>query len=777
MARGLSRLRGARWLPMIGTGGLCLPHGRCTIHGVKGWLEVCSWALAVMAAMSVSLLVLVARGPAWHATEALSMLAMAGSLMGLLAAVRERRGGRAPRGWLQAITENLPDILFDAQPDGALRAVSTASQSLLGYAPEELAGRHVCSITTDPLPDLGPRTPGNEPIVWNTRWIHANGDRIPLSAQLRPVRDASGQLVAIQGLVRDHRDRLAAEEALRDSEERFRRVLDTAQNGVLLVSHDGRLLLTNDALRSLLGYQVQDMRRLTLADIIHPVYLDQVTALMASRMWSDAAPGHYEVALVGHDGNRIEVEVSLAAFRESGKQTGALMEVRDLTEARRASETIRRMADYDRLTGLPNRELFDRHFQRAIIDARAGGQHVAVILFDLDRFKLINDTLGHPSGDRLLKAVADRLSKRLPSRHVLARFSGDEFLVLAPDLGGVPAAEGIAARLLEAFAEPFEHDGNQLQVSATAGVAVYPLHAEDPDTLIRIADAAVHAGKAEGGNRFQLGSDRADDPARRRLALEADLRRAVEHQEFEVYYQPQVDPKSGQVLGLEALLRWHHAERGPVSPGEFVPLLEETGLIVEVGDWILRQACRETQAWRTRGFPRLRVAVNLAPRQFLVPDLERRVRLALEESGLPPEALELELTESAGTLNLDAVEDVLERLSAIGVTTAIDDFGIGHSWLGRLRQLPIRTLKVDRSFIAGMAASVNDMAIVEAVVALGHALGLSVVAEGVENEGQLDVVRAIGCDLIQGFYFAPAVPSGQVVHMLAGGFAVRHVAA
>ncbi|MDP2326708.1 MAG: PAS domain S-box protein, partial [Dehalococcoidia bacterium] len=203
---------------------------------MKGWLELCCWMVAVMAAMSVSLLALVARGPAWHVTEALSMVAMAGSLTGLLAAVRDRRGGRTQRGWLQAITESLPDILFDARPDGSLRAVSTASQSLLGYAPEELAGRHVCSITTDPLPDLGPRTPGNEAIVWNTRWIHANGDRIPLSAQLRPVRDASGQLIAIQGLVRDHRDRLAAEEALRDSEERFRRVLDTAQNGVLLVS-------------------------------------------------------------------------------------------------------------------------------------------------------------------------------------------------------------------------------------------------------------------------------------------------------------------------------------------------------------------------------------------------------------------------------------------------------------------------------------------------------------------------------------------------------------
>lgn len=753
-----------------------LHRGRCAIRTVTRWLEVACWTLAAASAVGVSLLAAILRGPGWFVIEGFALLAVCGSLAGLVAAVQERRGVRAQRSWARVVAENLPDIIFEARADGTFRTVSAASQSLLGYDPQALIGRPVAAVTTDPLPNLAHVAPGTS-VAWNTSWIHARGERIPLTTMLRTRRDASGRISAIQGLVRDHRERLAAEEALRDSEERFRRVLDTAHNGVLLVAHDGRLLLTNDALRNLLGYQPAEMSRLTLNDLVHPVYVDQVAALMASRLWSDSAPGHYEIALVGREGNRIEVEISLSAFRESGKPTGALMEVRDLTEARRASETIRRMADYDRLTGLPNRELFDRHLQRAVIDARANGVHVAVILFDLDRFKLINDTLGHPSGDRLLKSVAERLSRSLPSRHILARFSGDEFLVLAPDLGGVPAAEGIAQRLLGAFAEPFDHDGHQLQVSATAGVAVFPAHADDAETLIRIADAAVHAGKAEGGARYRLGSTDADDPALRRLALEADLRRAVERGEFEVYYQPQVMPASGEVLGLEALLRWNHPDRGPVSPAEFVPLLEETGLIVEVGDYVLRRACEDAQVWRSRGFPRIRVAVNLSPRQFLVSDLEQRVRRVLEETGLPPAALELELTESAGTLNLDAVVDVLERLDAIGVTTAIDDFGIGHSWLGRLQRLPVRTLKVDRSFVAGMAGSTNDLAIVEAVVALGHALGLNVVAEGVEDSGQLDVVRAIGCDLVQGYFFAPAVPAGQVIHLLAGGFAVPRLAA
>lgn len=491
-------------------------------------LEVLCWALAVIAASAVALSLVLVRGPGWAVLVVLALLAVGGALVAFSIAIRERMGAVARRSWLRAINDYLPDMLFDARPDGTIRAASNASEQLLGYHPELLRGRPVAAFTTEPLPDIdsikGP--PGTDlPMVWSTRWIQSNGDRVPMSTLLRVQRDATGRPLAIHGLVRDHRDRLATEEALRESEERFRRVLDTAQNGILLVSHDGRLVLTNDALSSLLGYRPEEMRLLSLSDIVHPVYLDQVSALMASQIWADAAPAHYEVALLGREGHRIEVEVSLAAFRESGRQTGALIEVRDLTEARRASETIRRMADYDALTGLPNRDLFDRHLQRAVIDARANEEHVAVILFDLDRFKVINDTLGHPSGDRLLKAVADRLSKRLPSRHILARFSGDEFLVLAPDLGGVPAAEGIAQRLLAAFQEPFDHDGHQIQVSATAGVAIYPVHASDGETLVRIADAAVHAGKAEGGNRFRLGSNDADDPGRRRLSLEADLRR------------------------------------------------------------------------------------------------------------------------------------------------------------------------------------------------------------------------------------------------------------
>ncbi|MEX1022636.1 MAG: EAL domain-containing protein [Dehalococcoidia bacterium] len=729
------------------------------------------WSAAIFGALACALLALAADFH-WWALEGAALVSLGGAFVGLEETLRSRQRLATVEDRLVHIDHGLPDILFEATPDGAIRSITHASIRLLGYTPEEMRGRHVSEFTADPLPSF--RADGPASRTWTTEWKRADGSTRTFTSIVEPIW-REGRLRAIRGVVRDQAERVAAESALRESEARFRRVLDAAQNGIMLVGHEGKILLTNDALRNLLGEGApdasgNDLAGRDLASIVHPAYIDQLMALMASRAWSDAAPSHYEVQLLGRGGALIEVEVSLATFKERERNTGVLIEVRDLTEARRASEAIRRMSDYDRLTGLPNRDLFDRHLQRALIDAKAAQRHVAVVLIDLDRFKLINDTLGHPSGDRLLFAVAQRLQSKLPPQHLLARFSGDEYLVLCPDLSGIAAAEGAARRVIASFDEPFELDGHQLQVSATGGVAVFPTHAEDPATLVRIADAALHEAKAGGGNTYRMGSNDANDPARRRLELESDLRRAVDQRELRVHYQPQVDPTSGEVRGFEALLRWDHCVRGNVGPDEFVPLLEDTGLIVEVGDFVLREACIEAKRWHDAGHDRLRVAVNLAPRQFLVSDLDERIRAALADSGLPPWALEVELTESAGLLDFDAVAGVLDSLAEIGVTTAIDDFGIGQSWLSRLQQFHIGTLKVDRTFIQRIMASGNDFAIVEAVVALGHALGMDVVAEGVETREQLDVVRAIGCDLVQGFYYSPAVAPDAIEALLRDGF-------
>ena len=531
----------------------------------------------------------------------------------------------------------------------------------------------------------------------------------------------------------------------------------------MLIASDGHLLLANRALGTLLGRSVAELADLTVADIVPGAHVDQFSALMASRMWSDAVPSQYELQLLHASGKLLDVEVTLSPVREAGRNTGTRIEVLDLTESRRTSETLRRMADYDRLIGLPNRDLFDRHVERSLIDARSQGRAVAVLLLDIDRFKLINDTLGHTSGDRLLRTVAERLGQHLPPQHILARFGGDEFLLLAPALGGRAAAEGVARRLLAVFRQPFDHDGQQLKLSASIGVAVSTRADSEgggranADLMIRIADAAVHRAKEQGRDRYVIGSESASDPARLHLELDRDLRHAVEHNELEVYYQPQMDAHRGHIIGVEALLRWQHPQRGFVSPTEFVPQVEEAGLIVQVGEWVLRTACTEVQRWSTSGGAPVRLAVNLSPRQLLVPDFGDVVRGILEETGLPADALELELTETVAVLDLDSVLEVFRALQALGVTTAIDDFGMGESWLVRLSNFPVRTLKVDRYFIAGIAEPGNALAIVEAVIALGHALGLVVIAEGVETEEQLAALRIAGCDVVQGFYYAPAL--------------------
>ncbi|MGE3856508.1 MAG: putative bifunctional diguanylate cyclase/phosphodiesterase [Dehalococcoidia bacterium] len=741
--------------------GYVRPDGRTTIRPTT-WpaaLEAAAWALLLAVPFFV-IEAMTHRYPDWsvHAAEAGAFTALAAAM-----AVRYRwhsLTGRA-RERLETLGRCTPDLLFETDDHGTVTFTNDRSWHVLQRRPDEVLGRSIRDLAEGPVPILdAPLGEGEAMTTWNTRWRHGSGKQIALTAVLTPL-GRSGAPGGVRGVLRDQQDRLETERALRESEERFRAALNTARNGIMLVGNDGHLLLSNDALRRLLGRTEEQMADLTVADVVPGTHVDQFVALMASRMWSDAVPSQYELQLKDAEGRPLDVEITLSPVREAGRNTGTLIEVHDLTEARRTSETIRRMADYDRLTGLPNRELFDRHVQRALIDARYQGRSVAVLMLDLDRFKLINDTLGHTSGDRLLRAVAERLAAHIPPQHILARFGGDEFLLLAPDLGGRAAAEGIARRVQAAFRQPFDHDGHHLKVSVSIGVAVAAGEGADADLLIRIADAAMHQAKDQGRDGYVVGSESAGDPARLRLELEGDLRGAVERHELDVYFQPQLDPDTGAVVSVEALLRWQHPQRGFVSPSEFVPLLEETGLIVEVGESVLRMACAEVQRWYTAGGRRVRVAVNVSPLQLLDPNFGDMVRSALADTGLPAEALELELTETAAVLDLESVLGVLGELQALGITTAIDDFGVGESWLARLSDYPIRTLKVDRYFVAGIAEPGNALAIVKAVIALGHALGLVVIAEGVETEAQLDALRAADCDLVQGFYYAPALTSDE----------------
>lgn len=426
---------------------------------------------------------------------------------------------------------------------------------------------------------------------------------------------------------------------------------------------------------------------------------------------------------------------------------------RDIAERRQAEERLRVVATHDPLTALPNRTLLHERLSHALAKAQRYGRQIAVLVIDLDRFKNFNDTLGHEAGDRLLKIAAERISDCLRETDTMARQGGDEFVVLMDDLSDLDPVGGVSQRILDAMANPFVVDGRDLLLTASIGISVFP---EDGRTLLRNADIAMYRAKEKGRNTYQFYSAQIDTFSEERLSLEADLRRALERNEFTLHYQPKVNIATGQISGTEALVRWQHPDLGLIGPGRFIPLAEETGMILPIGAWVLKTACAQNRAWQRQGLRRLRVAVNLSPRQFAMESLSHDIKAMLRESGLDATDLELEITESMVMNNPDQAVNALRQLKSLGIHIAIDDFGTGYSSLAYLKRFPVDTVKVDRSFVEDIPADRDSMAITQAVIAMAHSLRLNVVAEGVENEAQLSFLRSEGCDEMQGFHFSEA---------------------
>jgi diguanylate cyclase (GGDEF)-like protein len=436
---------------------------------------------------------------------------------------------------------------------------------------------------------------------------------------------------------------------------------------------------------------------------------------------------------------------------------------RESTVRRQAEEKLRIVATHDPLTALPNRTLLHERLSHALAKAQRHDRQLAALFIGLDRFKSVNDTLGHEAGDALLQDAARRLYDCLRETDTMARQGGDEFVVLMDELSDRDPISRVSQRILDAVARPFSLDGRELHISASIGISVYP---DDGRTLLRNADVAMHRAKEKGGNGYQYYSAQLDNHSVERLSLESGLRRALERDELTLHYQPKVNIASGLVSGMEALLRWQHPELGSVPPARFIPIAEETGLIVPIGAWVLKTACAQNRAWQRSGVRRFAVAVNLSPRQFAADNLLEDIRSALAESGLAPQDLELEITESMVMDDPDKAIDVLRQVKALGVSVAIDDFGIGYSSLAYLKRFPIDTVKVDRSFVEDIPADENSMAIAQAVIAMAHNLRLKVVAEGVESEGQLSFLRGEGCDDIQGYYFCEARAASSIKGMM-----------
>jgi diguanylate cyclase (GGDEF)-like protein len=425
-----------------------------------------------------------------------------------------------------------------------------------------------------------------------------------------------------------------------------------------------------------------------------------------------------------------------------------------------ANRQLRHLATHDALTGLPNRVLFDDRLTQAIAHAERDGQRFAVLVLDLDRFKLVNDSLGHRAGDELLNEVARRLSGVVRSIDTVARVGGDEFvLVLSPVNDG--DAEQVARRAIEALQAPVRISGVDLHTSTSVGIAFYPADGATAETLIAHADAAMYCAKQKGRNNVQCFERGMDTVTRDRVKLESDLHSALAQGQFELYYQPKVDTATDSCHSAEALIRWRHPERGIIMPDDFIPLAEECGLINAMGEWVLREACRQCRQWQREGLPPLRVAVNVTATQFRQGNLLAVIRQAVDEAGLDPRFLELELTEGAVMTNPEESAGILEQLSRMGVLVSVDDFGTGYSSMSYLRRFPIDKLKIDRGFVKDLMTRTDDASIVQAIISLAHSLRLKVVAEGVETPEQLDSLRSMGCDQYQGYHFSPPLPAAD----------------
>jgi len=431
-----------------------------------------------------------------------------------------------------------------------------------------------------------------------------------------------------------------------------------------------------------------------------------------------------------------------------------------------ANRQLRHIASHDALTGLPNRVLLDDRLSQAVAHAQSDGHSFAVALFDLDRFKVVNDSLGHRAGDQLIKEVAHRLAGIARSTDTVGRLGGDEFLFIMDRLAKREDAELIARRAVKALQGPIRLDGVDLHTSASIGIAMFPADGRNAETLIANADAAMYCAKQRGRNNIQLYAAGMNSATQERVKLESELHQALSLKQFELHYQPKVDTKTGLIHGAEALVRWRHPQRGLVPPGEFIPLAESCGLIDSIGEWVVRESCRQARAWQLEGLQPLRVAVNLSAFQFRHGNLLQMIREALQAAQLEPRFLEVEITESALMSDPEESVTILEQLSRMGVVVSVDDFGTGYSSMSYLRRFPIDKLKIDRGFIAELISRADDASIVRAIVSLAHSLRLKVVAEGVETREQLDLLKSLGCDQYQGFCFSPAVPAPQFATLL-----------
>lgn len=553
----------------------------------------------------------------------------------------------------------------------------------------------------------------------------------------------------------------------------FRTVFDMASEGIIVTDADNRILAVNPAFTVITGYEPSEV----IGESPRSLRSGLHDAAFFENMWAEVTHhGRWEGELWNRrkSGEVYRAWLSIATERdEHGRIRRHIGIFRDVSEVRDTAEKLWQQTNFDPLTRLPNRSLFLDRLLQALVQAGRSNKRAALVFLGLDGFKNINDTLGHTIGDKVLEEAARRFQSALRQGDTLARFGGDEFTAVLTALDSVDEVERVVRALLECLAEPFLVEAHQILISCSIGISLWPGDGEDVEALMRNSTSALRKAKDAGRNTFRFFTPSMDARAQARSRLASELSDSLEHDEFTLVYQPVIDVKTGRVAGAEALLRWHNRYLGAISPEQFVPLAEEMGLILPIGDWLLTEACREASAWRDLTGQPLRIAVNVSPRQVQQGDIASALEHALATTGLPPELVTVEITESLLLASGEEVLGKIRRIRELGAKIAVDDFGTGYASLSYLKHFPVDILKVDRSFVAGALDDGDDARLIEAIIALGHSLGMQIVGEGVETAGQMDFLARRGCDLVQGYRYSPPLVAERFRDYVAASLAAN----
>lgn len=670
-----------------------------------------------------------------------------------------------------------PDAIFLLDASGNIVMANSTAEKMLGYRHDEMVGQPVEMLVPDNLRSTHTKqreqyTDHLEPRVMTAlpdlHARHKNGEAIPVSISLSRIEfEGKHETIAV---VRDNSTTREMENLLRRHSQEFHAVVDNAPDVIIRFDREMRFIYANPAIEWAIGVHQSHCLGKTWGELGLPAEAAEPWRQSVCEVFEHGVAANVECDIELPTQGLRHFHVRMAPERNMGNQVVSVLVIaRDISARKRYEDQLRYQASHDALTGLPNRSLIQDRLQQEIFHAQRSQAMFAVAYLDLDHFKEVNDTLGHDAGDELLRQAATRISGVLRQCDTVARQSGDEFILLLPDIAHTQDVTIVAEKVQEVLARPFHLGGQETYISASLGLTLYPADGMDTETLLRNADIAMYRAKEDGGNTFRFYFSEMDARVRARVELEHDLRLGIKRGELLLHYQPRVSLTSGAVLGFEALVRWNHPREGMISPDRFIGVAEDSGLIVPLGDWVLEAACRRMRQWQDMGLPEMRMSVNLSARQFRDPNLVGRVAQIISETRLDPTFLELEITESTVMHDSEAAIGTLRALKKLGVTLSVDDFGTGYSSLSYLKLFPIDVLKVDRSFVRDVTTDPDDAAIVRAIVTLAHSLGLVVVAEGAEEAAQAAFLRYVKCDELQGYYFSRPLSEGDAEQLLRSG--------